>query len=83
MSDERVEARPALPALRRRERPEPGQRTWMAPASSYFGACTGTNSCTAGASCPVGVVVTLGCGPYGCDCACHDGGARGDSRRHT
>ncbi len=52
--------------------PEPGVRTWTPPEKSYFGPCTGASSCEGRSACPVGVITTLGGGPHGCDCPCHD-----------
>lgn len=62
--------RPPYPELRTWKWPEPGVRTWKPPERSFFGGCTGRESCDIGRGCPVGVVVTLG-KPYGCDCPCH------------
>lgn len=59
------------PPLREWTWPKRGVRTWSAPAQSFFGACTGQPDCDSNASCPVGVVVTVNGGPYGCDCPCH------------
>jgi hypothetical protein len=72
MSGKRVEPRSAYPALREWNWPTPGVRTWTPPAKSFFGPCTGTPSCSSGASCPVGVITTLSSGPHSCDCPCHD-----------
>lgn len=50
--------------------PTPGVRTWEPPEKSFFGSCNGEPDCAG--PCPVGRVVTVDGGAYGCDCACHE-----------
>ena len=53
------------------EWPKKGQRTWTPPEQSFFGKCNGRSDCDTKKGCPVGLVVTVDGGAYGCDCPCH------------
>lgn len=46
-----------------------GERSWQPSERVFFGKCNGQPDCAG--PCPVGRVVTVDGGPYGCDCPCH------------